>query len=47
MVMVRLLVCEKFPVRHVAGVEHTDRKLVVKGFLSGMRQKCSIAAGNY
>jgi hypothetical protein len=47
MVMVRLLVCEKFPVRHGTGAEHSGRKLVMKGFLSGMGQEWSIAAGNW
>ncbi len=37
---------EKFPVRHGTLAEHSGRKLVAKGFLSGMKQWRSIVTGN-
>ena len=39
-------VCEKFPVRHGALVEHSDRKLFADSFPSGVGHWWSIATGN-
>ena len=38
---------ERFPIRREAVAEHGGRKLLAKGFLSGVRQQWSMAAGNY
>ena len=39
-------VCKRFSIRHGAGVEHSDRKLLAKGFLSGMTQWWNTPTGN-
>ena len=37
----------KFPIRRGTAAEHSSRKLLAKGFLFGVRQWQSMAAGNY
>ena len=37
---------ERFPIRREAVAEHGGGKLFAKGFLFGMKQRRSIAAGN-
>ena len=39
--------CEGVPIRHENDGIHDGRKLVAKGFLSGVRRVAYIATGNY